>query len=65
MIIKIVISLLIAILTMLAFIAVPIGIEGGFEHEILNDICIFLMFAVPIIIILSFLTCVIYGALFT
>lgn len=63
-IIKILISLLIAVLIMGASIVVPIGIEGGFKHEILNTICIFLMFTVSIVIILGFLSLIIYGALF-
>lgn len=64
MIIKLLISFIIAFIICLLCISIPIGFSGGSKHEILNDICIFMMIALPIVTILFFLTCIVYSLLF-
>lgn len=64
MIIQLIVSLIVAVLLFVTFISIPIGLDGGFKHEILNDICFFIAFAVPTIIIVLFLMCLVYEAFF-
>lgn len=64
MMIQLIISLISAVILFVTFISIPIGLEGGFRHKILNDICLFIAFGVPIIVIVLFLTCLVYELFF-